>query len=216
VGIVLASPNWHPGVIGIVASRLVEEYYRPVLLVAVKDGVGKGSGRSIPPFDLHGGLQECRDLLERFGGHRAAAGITISEERIPEFAQRFDAVTRARLTDEQLIPELRVDIEIPIDEAGAELELLLRHFEPFGMGNPAPVLASRDVRLAGPPRVIGAQGLKLRLARRNGELEAVWWQAGDRSGEFAVGASIDVAYRLELDHYFQPPRLVARVVDAHT
>lgn len=215
VGIVLASPNWHPGVIGIVASRLVEEYYRPVVLIAVKDGVGKGSGRSIPPFDLHGGLLECRDLLQRFGGHRAAAGITISEDRIPEFAQCFDAVAKARLTEEQLVPELRVDIEVPIDEAGAELETLLRHFEPFGMGNPAPVLASRGVRLAGPPRVIGVQGLKLRLARRVGELEAVWWQGGDRSSEFASGASIDVAYRLELDHYFQPPRLVARVVDAH-
>jgi single-stranded-DNA-specific exonuclease len=186
------------------------------MLIAVKDGVGKGSGRSIPPFDLHGGLLECRDLLERFGGHRAAAGITVGEDRIPEFAQRFDAVARSRLREEQLIPELRVDIEISIDEAGAELESLLRHFEPFGMGNPAPVLASRGVRLAGPPRVIGAQGLKLRLARRSGELEAVWWQGGDRSGEFTSGLSIDVAYRLELDPYFQPPRLVARVVDAHS
>jgi single-stranded-DNA-specific exonuclease len=216
VGVVLASPNWHPGVIGIVASRLVEEYYRPVVLIAVKDGVGKGSGRSIAPFDLHGGLSECREVLERFGGHRAAAGLTISEERIPEFAQCFDAVARARLTDEQLVPELRVDIELPIDEAGAELEVLLRHFEPFGMGNPAPVLASRGVRLAGPPRVIGAQGLKLRLAKSGGELEAVWWQGGERSGEFVSGATIDVAYRLELDHYFQPPRLVARVVDARS
>ena len=107
------------------------------------------------PFDLHAGLSECRDLLLRFGGHKAAAGVTIEASRVDAFAQRFNEVARARLTPEDLYPELRIDAEISIDEVTDELEALLRHFEPFGVGNPSPVFASRNVRLAVPARVVG-------------------------------------------------------------
>ena len=213
VGIVLASERWHAGVIGIVASRLVEEYHRPVVLVAVQDGVGKGSGRSIPAFDLHAGLTACRDTLLRYGGHRAAAGVTIDPARIAEFAARFDAIARERLAPADLVPALRIDLELPIDDVSEHIEALLRHFEPFGIGNPAPVLASRAVRLARPPRVIGQDGLKLCLATATGEIEAVWWGAAERAGELASGEPIDIAYRLELDTYHSPPRLCARVAD---
>ena len=111
-GLVLAAEGWHAGVIGIVASRLVEDLYRPVVLVAVDGGIGKGSGRSIPAFDLHGGLTACADLLMRYGGHRAAAGLTVDAARIPELAERFDAVARERLTRDDLTPELRVDLGV--------------------------------------------------------------------------------------------------------
>ena len=212
-GLVLAAEGWHAGVIGIVASRLVEDLYRPVVLIAVDGGIGKGSGRSIPAFDLHGGLSACADLLMRYGGHRAAAGLTVDAARIPELAARFDAVARERLTSEDLTPELRVDLEVPLGEANDTLERLLRHFEPFGIGNPAPLLATRGIRLASAPRVIGQNGLKFALRDATTELEGVWWGASHRASEWTATQVVDVAYRLERDLWRDTSRLVARLAD---
>lgn len=212
-GLVLAAEGWHAGVIGIVASRLVEDLYRPVVLVAVDGGIGKGSGRSIPAFDLHGGLSACADLLVRYGGHRAAAGLTVDTARIPELAARFDAIARERLTREDLTPELRVDLEVPLGEANDTLERLLRHFEPFGIGNPAPLLATRGIRLASPPRVIGQNGLKFALRDATTELEGVWWGVSHRAAEWTATQVVDVAYRLERDLWRDTSRLVARLAD---
>src|SRR4029077_13951106 len=128
-GIILAEEGWHPGVIGIVASRIVEEFGRPTVVVSLDGAVGKGSGRSIPAFDLHAGLTACRDLLTRFGGHRSAAGISITREQVPAFAERFNAIARERLTPEDLVPELRTDLEVTLGELTLQLEALLRHIE---------------------------------------------------------------------------------------
>jgi single-stranded-DNA-specific exonuclease len=212
-GLVLAAEGWHPGVIGIVASRLVEDLYRPVLLIAVDGGIGKGSGRSIPAFDLHGGLTACADILMRYGGHRAAAGLTVDAARIPELAARFDAIARERLTREDLTPELRVDLELPLGEANDALEKLLRHFEPFGLGNPAPLLATRGCRLASAPRVVGQNGLKFALRDSTTELEGVWWGVSHRLSEWTATQVVDVAYRLERDLWRDTSRLVARLAD---
>ena len=212
-GLVLAAEGWHAGVIGIVASRLVEDLYRPVVMVAVDGGIGKGSGRSIPAFDLHGGLTACSDLLMRYGGHRAAAGLTVDAARIPELAERFDAVARERLTKEDLTPELRVDLEVPLGDANDSLERLLRHFEPFGIGNPAPLLATRGIRLAATPRVIGQNGLKFALRDEATELEGVWWGVSHRAAEWRATQVVDVAYRLERDLWKDTSRLVARLCD---
>jgi single-stranded-DNA-specific exonuclease len=183
------------------------------MLVALEGGTGKGSGRSIPRFDLHAGLMACEDLLVRFGGHRAAAGITIDGERLAAFADRFNQVARERLTPEDLVPELRVDAELPVDEITSDLEVLLRHFEPFGIGNPAPTLAVREARVLGAPRLVGQGGLKLWLASRGGPIEALGWSMGDRLGEFGDGNIIDVAFRLERDVYQGQEKLVARLCD---
>jgi single-stranded-DNA-specific exonuclease len=212
-GIVLASENWHPGVIGIVASRIVEEYGRPTVLIALEGEYGKGSGRAIHALDLHGALAKCSDLLIRFGGHRAAAGITIARERVEEFAIRFNEVARASLTPEDLIPEVRIDLEVAIDGANEDLERLLRHFEPFGMGNPAPVLVARGVHLVAPPKLIGRDGLKLRLTAGRGELEAIGWGFASRIAEFDPSLPVDVAFRLEIDDYRGESRLQARIAD---
>lgn len=212
-GLVLAAEGWHAGVIGIVASRLVEDLYRPVVMVAIDGGIGKGSGRSIPAFDLHSGLTACSDLLMRYGGHRAAAGLTVDAARIPELAERFDAVARERLTKEDLTPELRVDLEVPLGEANDSLERLLRHFEPFGIGNPAPLLATRGIRLASTPRMIGQNGLKFALRDESTELEGVWWGVSHRAAEWRATQVVDVAYRLERDLWKDTSRLVARLCD---
>jgi single-stranded-DNA-specific exonuclease len=215
-GVVLGADGWHPGVIGIVASRLVEDLARPVMLVALEGGVGKGSGRSISRFDLHAGLSACSELLIRYGGHRAAAGITIDASQLQRFAERFNEVARERLTADDLVPELRIDAEMLIDEITAELETLLRHFEPFGIGNPAPVLAVRGARILGAPRIVGQGGLKLWLASRHGAIEALGWNMADRIGEFGDGDTVDVAFRLERDTYMGQDKLVAKVCDIRT
>ena len=213
-GLVLAGEGWHPGVIGIVASRIVEDTGRPTLLVAVQDGEGKGSGRSIGAFDLHGGLTACKELLVRYGGHRAAAGITIRADQLPAFAQRFNEVARERLRAEDLVPELKIDLELPLDAVTSELETMLRHFEPFGVGNAAPLLASRGVRLAGRARTVGSDGLKLRLATAGGaEVEAIGWGMGWMAGELDPAVPVDIAYRVERDEYRGESRLVLKLAD---
>jgi single-stranded-DNA-specific exonuclease len=212
-GIVLAEQGWHPGVIGIVASRLVEEFGRPTVLIALDGDEGKGSGRSVSAFDLHAGLAECRDLLIRFGGHRAAAGVTIEASRVADFAARFNEVACARLTEDDLVPELRVDLELPFSEATDELESLLRYIEPCGVGNPSPLLVSRAVTVAAPPRTVGKDGLKLSLYGDGRELTALGWGMAPRARELDVGATIDVAYRLERDEYKGESRVQARLAD---
>ena len=214
-GIVLAEEGWHPGVIGIVASRLIEEHGRPVLLIALDGEEGKGSGRSIPAFDLHGALAQCRDLLVRFGGHRAAAGVTVTRDKIPELARRFNEIALAQLTVDDLVAELRVDLELPISEATLELEALLRHFEPFGPSNPTPVLVSRGVRLAAPARVMGDGHLKLRLRTDTGEIEAIGWGMASLATELDVSTPFDIAYRLERDDWNGAPRLQAKLAAVH-
>jgi single-stranded-DNA-specific exonuclease len=212
-GIVLAQQGWHAGVIGIVASRIVEEFGRPTMLIALEGDTGKGSGRSISAFDLHGGLSECRDLLLRFGGHRSAAGITIAADRVDDFAARFNAVARSRLTEDDLVSELRVDLEVSLDQVNDDLESLLRHLEPCGMGNPSPLLVTRGLTVAAAPRVVGKDGLKLLLADGDRRLTAIGWGMGSRAKDVEEGATIDVAYRLERDVWNGDSRLQARLAD---
>nr|MBA3672700.1 single-stranded-DNA-specific exonuclease RecJ [Gemmatimonadaceae bacterium] len=200
-GIVLAKDGWHPGVIGIVASRLVEEFGRPTILIALDGDEGKGSGRSISRYDLHAGIGRCRHLLMRFGGHRSAAGVTIERSQVAEFARCFNVGVRSLLTREELVPELRIDLEIDASEITSNFEALLRHLEPCGAGNAAPVLLVRGVRLAAPPRHVGQPGLKLRLQLDDGELEAIGWSLGARKSELEMSRPIDVAFRLERDEY---------------
>jgi single-stranded-DNA-specific exonuclease len=212
-GIVLGGQGWHPGVIGIVASRLVEEVCRPVVLVALDGETGKGSGRSISGFDLHGALTECADLLIRFGGHKAAAGVTVATERMQEFKERFNEVARSRLTPDDLVPEVRVDLDIALGEATPDLEALLRHFEPFGAGNATPVLAASGVRIAEPPRVLRNGHLKLRLAADGTQLDAIGWGMADIAPRLSTSTPLDVAFRLERDEWNGVSRLQARLAD---
>ena len=212
-GIVLADEAWHPGVIGIVASRLVEEFGRPTILIALSGDQGKGSGRSISKFDLHGALGQSRDFLLRYGGHRAAAGVTVARDKVGEFAARFNQVARSLLTPDDLVPEIRVDLEVNVDGIDQRLESLFRHFEPFGIGNPSPVLLARNVTIAKPPRVIGRDGLKLVLDTGTGSLEAVGWGFAPRAAEFQPGTKVDIAFRLERDEYRGESYLQARVAD---
>ncbi|MDQ3949458.1 MAG: single-stranded-DNA-specific exonuclease RecJ [Gemmatimonadota bacterium] len=212
-GIVLAEEGWHPGVIGIAASRIVEEFGRPTILIALDGAEGKGSGRSISAFDLHAALGESRDLLLRYGGHRAAAGLTIARGRVDDFAARFNAIARQRLEPDDLVPELHIDLEVALDDLTPDFEALLRHLEPCGIGNPAPVLVARQVRLATPPQLVGRTGLKLRLARTRGEFIVIGWDMAPRAAEFNMAQRFDIAFRLERDEWNGESRLQGRLAD---
>src|SRR6202171_1525440 len=212
-GIVLAAESWHPGAMGIVASRLVEEFGRPTVLISLSGDQGKGSGRSISKFDLHGALGQSRETLLRFGGHRAAAGVTIARDRVNEFAAKFNEVAKSLLTPEDLVPEIRVDLEVNIERMDERLESLFRHFEPFGIGNPSPVLLARHVTLAAPPRLVGKDGLKVVLDTGTGSLDALGWGFAPRAAEFQPGNKVDIAFRLERDEYRGESYLQARIAD---
>jgi single-stranded-DNA-specific exonuclease len=214
-GIVLADEAWHPGVIGIVASRLVEEFGRPTILIALSGDQGKGSGRSISKFDLHGALGQSREFLLRYGGHRAAAGVTVARDKVGEFAARFNEVARSLLSADDLVPEIRVDLEVSIEGMDQRLESLFRHFEPFGIGNPSPVLLSRNVTIARPPKPVGHDGLKLVLDTGTGSLEAIGWGLAPLVAEFQLqpGSKVDIAFRLERDEYRGESYLQARIAD---
>jgi len=212
-GLVLSQEGWHPGVIGIVASRIVEETCRPVIMISLDGNEGKGSGRSIPAFDLHAGLTACRDLFVRFGGHRSAAGLTIERSRLEEFEQRFDAVAHERLTIDDLVPEVKVDVVVPLSAPNGDLETLLRHFEPHGVGNASPVFAILGARLGTAPRLVGQGHLKLWLSHDDTHIDAIGWGMGSLIPELENWPTLDVAFRLERDEWNGQPRLQAKIAD---
>ncbi len=212
--IVLANETWHPGVIGIVASRLVERYGRPTFLVgwdeASGGGVGRGSGRSIPGFDLHGALHRVGTHLEKYGGHTMAAGFTIRRERFDAFRVAFLGVAGELLTPDDLAPSQRVDLELPLAEMSPELERLIRHLEPCGAGNPAPVFGVRNARAVGARRV-GTNHLRFTLDDGSAVLPAIGFRWADEVPEDWLGQPLDVAFRLERDEWQGRVTLQARV-----
>ncbi|HXF83578.1 MAG TPA: single-stranded-DNA-specific exonuclease RecJ [bacterium] len=215
--IVLASAGWHAGVIGIVASQLVERYYRPVVLVALDGGIGKGSARSIPSFHMVDALAACADLLTRFGGHAMAAGLTIDAGRVEAFARRFTACAEERLRPDDLTPALAVDAEVPLGAVTDALARELEQLAPFGAGNPEPVLAVRGVQALS-TRVMG-DGLHLRMGITDGAAfaEAVGFRLGDASELLAfTQARLDLACAVAVDRWDDRERVQLIVRDLQT
>jgi single-stranded-DNA-specific exonuclease len=153
--LVLWNRQWHEGVLGIVASRMVEKYYRPVVLMAVKDEICKGSARSIPGVDLYKHLMDCETLLAKFGGHTMAAGLSIARENLEVFQNRFEDVVRQALAPDDLIPELTIDHELALNEISDRLIDEIESLAPFGNGNPEPLFMSRNVSVAS-SKIVGS------------------------------------------------------------
>lgn len=208
--LVLAAEGWHPGVIGIVASRLVERYGRPTFLIGWEGDTGRGSGRSIPGFDLHAALHRVGGHLERYGGHTMAAGLTIRRERFAEFRVAFLRVAGEFLRPEDLTPTQRVDLEVPLGAVSAELERMMRHFEPCGAGNPAPVFGVRGAKALRARRV-GTNHLRFTLADGSGELPAIGFRWADLVPEEWLLRPVDVAFKLERDDWRGRNHVQARV-----
>lgn len=215
--IVLSSPDWHPGVIGIVASRVVERVHRPVVLIAEdpERGRGRGSARSIPPFHLYDGVHACSSLLDRYGGHRQAAGLELRLERLAEFRHALNQHARMVLTPDDLIPELRIDLEIRLADADVELHRVLRHLGPFGIGHPQPVFVVRNIGIAGYPREAGGgQHLKLMLADDGAKLPAIGFRMAERARRIDFTRTrIDVVFHLHEDRWAGRSQLQARLLD---
>src|SRR5690349_21834709 len=208
--LVLGADAWHPGVIGIVASRLVERYGRPTFLIGWEGDAGRGSGRSIAGFDLHAALHRVGHHLEKYGGHRMAAGLTIRRERYEAFRVAFLDVAAQLLGPEDLVPAQRVDLELPLGLVSDELEKLIRYLEPCGPGNPAPVFGVRHARAVGARRV-GTNHLRFTLDDESGALPAIAFQWADAIPDHWLADRLDVAFRLERDEWQGRVTLQARV-----
>jgi single-stranded-DNA-specific exonuclease len=217
-GYVVAGEGWHEGVIGIVASRLVERYNRPVVLIAGTDDAWKGSGRSVPAFDLHGGLAACASHLERFGGHRAAAGLTIGREQVEVFAAAFAAHADGVLSDDDLRPVTRVDAIVPGSSLTLELCTELGRLAPFGLGNPGVMLLVDGCEVVDPATVGDGKHLRFRVRQRGRDAgSAIAFGLGTQLDRFRREQRYDVAFRLQENRWngvVSPQLVVRRVFDA--
>ncbi|WP_371370740.1 single-stranded-DNA-specific exonuclease RecJ [Sporomusa aerivorans] len=192
--LVLAGEEWHSGVIGIVASRLVDKYYKPVIMISLHDGYGKGSCRSIPAFDMYAALTQCSDLLTQFGGHRQAAGLTVPLNNIPALRERLNEIAAATLSEGDYVPVINIDSVLPLEEVNAAFVEQLACLEPYGFANPSPVFACRDVVL-GEKRRIGQQNRHLKLKLRNaGVTDVVAWNMGELSDSLSCEQNIDLVF----------------------
>jgi single-stranded-DNA-specific exonuclease len=210
-GLVLARDGWHPGVIGIVASRVVERFARPAILVALDGASGKGSGRSIPKFDLHGALVACGTHLGRFGGHRMAAGLTVARDRLDGFRRAFNEHAHTILSAEDLVAVQRIDAVVAFDALDFGLERLLRHLEPCGPANPAPVFAVQGVAVR-EARPVGTNHLRLLLEDPCGRLTTIGFDWADRVDASWWTDPVDVAFRLERNEYRGDVSLQGRII----
>ncbi|MGB5303800.1 MAG: single-stranded-DNA-specific exonuclease RecJ [Gemmatimonadota bacterium] len=212
--VVLWGDDWHPGVLGIVASRLVESYHRPAIVISFDGDVGRGSGRSTGGFNLFNALQECEPLLERFGGHRMAAGFTVRRERVEELAARLQEMARRHLADREPAHELQLDLEVPVERLGDDLLRGLGHLAPFGSGNPTPILMVRDVALDRPTRV-GSDGghLRFQLVADRQRIPAIAFGMGRRLAEARSSERADVALEIAENSWNGRREVQARVLD---
>ena len=207
--LVFDGDGWHRGVVGIVASRVVEKTGRPALVVAKDGEEAHGSGRSISAFHLLEALESCRGLFTRFGGHAHAVGFALPSASLPELKLRLDSFARGRLTPEDLLPQLNIDAEITLKDVTPELLENLRQLEPFGQGNPEPVFASEGVNLVFPPRVIKEKHIKFRVnqtlpgGRSSYNYEAMGWRMAERlSGEsYMPGDRLDLAFTVTVNNH---------------
>ncbi len=217
-GYVVSGEGWHEGVIGIVASRLVERYNRPVVMIAGTDGDWKGSGRSVPAFDLHAGLGACAAHLERFGGHRAAAGLTIAGDRVETFAAAFAAHADQVLSEDDLRPVTRVDAIVPGSSLNLDLCSELGRLAPFGLGNPGVLLLVDGCELADLTTVGDGKHLRFRVRQRGRDSgSAIAFGMGSQLDRFRREGRYDVAFRLQENRWngvSSPQLVVRRIFDA--
>src|SRR5215469_135633 len=203
---VIDGDGWHRGVIGITATRVVERYGRPTLVISREGDEAHGSGRSIAAFHLLNALESCGGLFTRYGGHAHAVGFALPASRIPELRTHLDSYARARLTLTDFEPSLKVDAELDLGAVSPALYQALRRMEPFGMGNPEPVFAARGVRMVAPPRVIKDKHVKLKLGVANASgwrqaitFDALGWHMGEKveQAQLLAGDALDIVFSVE-------------------
>ena len=216
--LVLASENWNQGVIGIIASRLVEEFNRPTIIISKKDGIAKGSGRSIKGFHLYNVLELCQDILINFGGHKLAAGITIESNKIPEFKSMINEISQSFIKKDDLHPELKVDAQILLSDINFGLIKDINILEPFGIGNPQPVFCSyrniiSDWRLVGGKK----EHLKIKIKEENRTLEGIGFKLSSLGNQiFSENKIVNLAFNVELNKWNGTENIQLNIKDIKT
>lgn len=198
--IVLGSNNWHHGVIGIVASKVTEKFFKPTILVCFEDGEGKGSGRSIPGFDLHGALSNCTDTLKKYGGHEMAIGVSISEDNFEAFKQKFEEIAEENNIKE-ILPVIKIDSQVTKKDLNEETIKQISLLEPFGEQNKQPIFAYKNLKVDSIRTLSEGKHLKLNLRDGNTMLNAIGFNLGDLADEFLIGDKVDVAGTLEINTF---------------
>lgn len=198
--IIIGGENWHHGVIGIVSSKITELYFKPSILLCYEDELAKGSGRSIPGFDLHDALMKCQNTIEKFGGHAMAIGITIRRERVEEFREAFEQVAKEAKIDE-IIPIINIDAKINLSEINKETVASLKQLEPFGEGNKTPIFVFRNLKIDSIRALSEGKHIKMTLKEENTIINAIGFNLGYLSDEYRIGDKIDVVGTLEINSF---------------
>jgi len=215
---VLFDPSWHKGVVGIVASRLTETYYRPTVVLTESNGMATGSARSVEGFDLYKAIDACNDLLETFGGHMYAAGITMKKENVAAFSRKFEEIVSATITDDQLTPNIVIDAEINFSDISPKFVRILKQFRPFGPQNMSPVFLTRNVVDTGTGKIVGKFGEHLKLDLRQTDypeiiFPAIGFQLGEYYSTIKTGKPFDICYAIEENTYRGETRIQLQIKD---
>ena len=214
---VLFNPEWHKGVVGIVASRLIETYYRPTVVLTESNGLATGSARSVPGFDLYQAVEACADLLVNFGGHMYAAGLTMKVENVPEFIERFERFVSEHIKPEMLIPQIDIDAKLNFGDIDDKFYRILKQFQPFGPGNMSPVFVTDNVYDAGDSRLVGCERdhLKLSLIQEDNPkmFQGIAFQMGQHYKKIQKGAPFSVCYSISENSYRGITSIQLRVKD---
>jgi single-stranded-DNA-specific exonuclease len=214
--LVLYKHDWHLGVIGIVASRLVDMFHRPAIMLSNVDGKVKGSARSIKGFNIYDAMKECEDLLEQFGGHEFAAGLTLEEKNLSEFRRRINQIAYQGLSGTKFEPELSIDSVLDLNEIDMKFWKLLAQFKPFGPANLRPIFVSEDVKVVGVPTVVGNGHLKMKVRQEDsGVFDVIGFNMHDYLPSVRGGDPFDIAYVLEENNWNGRRTLQMRLKDIH-
>ncbi|MEI3395220.1 MAG: single-stranded-DNA-specific exonuclease RecJ [Clostridia bacterium] len=198
--IIVGGENWHHGVIGIVSSKITDLYFKPSILLCYEDDLAKGSGRSIPGFDLHDALMKCQDSIERFGGHAMAIGITIKKENFEKFSEEVEKVAEDAKINE-IIPIINIDARIDLSEINKEIVESLKQLEPFGEGNKTPIFAFKNLKIDSIRSLTEGKHIKMTLKDENTIIDAIGFNLGYLADEYRIGDKIDVVGNLEINSF---------------
>lgn len=198
--IVVGGDNWHHGVIGIVSSKITDLYFKPSILLCYDNELAKGSGRSIPGFDLHDALMKCQDTIEKFGGHSMAIGITIKKDNFDKFANELEQIAKDSKIDE-IVPIINVDAKINLNQVSRETVESLKQLEPFGEGNKTPIFALKNLKVDSIRSLSEGKHIKMTLKDGNSVVNAIGFNLGYLADEYRIGDKIDVVGTLEINSF---------------
>ncbi len=203
--IVIAKEGWHKGVLGIVASRIVDKYYRPTVVISVEDGLGTGSGRSIEGFHLHEAFTSCASMLDNYGGHKRAAGLRLKDGNIDAFRLAINEFARVNLNAQHMVPTLDIDCEVSLSTLDLDLVNIIESMEPHGEGNPSPVFCSKGLTVKSSPQALGRDTLKFWVTNGSVSTSAVGFGMASMKEAIKLGSKVDIAYSLSIDDWNKAP-----------